>query len=285
MGQKKHHKRSADLPGSVSEAGAPASEPAEKMKRKAYEKELRLIQAELVQLQEWVKRTGARVCVVFEGRDTAGKGGTIKAMTERVSPRVFRVVALPAPSEREKSQVYVQRYMSHFPAAGEVMIFDRSWYNRAGVERVMGFCTPQETERFLQLAPTIEKVMVDSGIILLKYWLEVSRQEQTERLESRMQDGRKTWKLSPLDLKSYSHWYDYSRARDAMILATDTPWAPWYLARTDDKRRGRLNIISHLLSKVPYESQEPPEVKLPRGQKPGGYQEPDYPFRFIPTPF
>jgi len=285
MGQKKHHKRSADLPGSVSEAGAPASEPAEKMKRKAYEKELRLIQAELVQLQEWVKRTGARVCVVFEGRDTAGKGGTIKAMTERVSPRVFRVVALPAPSEREKSQVYVQRYMSHFPAAGEVIIFDRSWYNRAGVERVMGFCTPQETERFLQLAPTIEKVMVDSGIILLKYWLEVSRQEQTERLESRMQDGRKTWKLSPMDLKSYSHWYDYSRARDAMILATDTPWAPWYLARTDDKRRGRLNIISHLLSKVPYESQEPPEVKLPRGQKPGGYQEPDYPFRFIPTPF
>ena len=285
MGQKKHHKRSADLPGSVSEAGAPASEPAEKMKRKAYEKELRLIQAELVQLQEWVKRTGARVCVVFEGRDTAGKGGTIKAMTERVSPRVFRVVALPAPSEREKSQVYVQRYMSHFPAAGEVMIFDRSWYNRAGVERVMGFCTPQETERFLQLAPTIEKVMVDSGIILLKYWLEVSRQEQTERLESRMQDGRKTWKLSPMDLKSYSHWYDYSRARDAMILATDTPWAPWYLARTDDKRRGRLNIISHLLSKVPYESQEALEVKLPRGQKPGGYQEPDYPFRFIPTPF
>ena len=285
MGKKKHHKRSADLPGSVSEAGAPASEPAEKMKRKAYEKELRLIQAELVQLQEWVKRTGARVCVVFEGRDTAGKGGTIKAMTERVSPRVFRVVALPAPSEREKSQVYVQRYMSHFPAAGEVIIFDRSWYNRAGVERVMGFCTPQETERFLQLAPTIEKVMVDSGIILLKYWLEVSRQEQTERLESRMQDGRKTWKLSPLDLKSYSHWYDYSRARDAMILATDTPWAPWYLARTDDKRRGRLNIIRHLLSKGPYESQEPPEVKLPRGQKPGGYQEPDYPFRFIPTPF
>ena len=285
MGKKKHHKRADESPGPVSEAGAPAGEPVEKMKRKAYEKELRLIQAELVQLQEWVKRTGARVCVVFEGRDTAGKGGTIKAMTERVSPRVFRVVALPAPSEREKSQVYVQRYMSHFPAAGEVIIFDRSWYNRAGVERVMGFCTPQETERFLQLAPTIEKVMVDSGIILLKYWLEVSRQEQTERLESRMQDGRKTWKLSPMDLKSYSHWYDYSRARDAMILATDTPWAPWYLARTDDKKRGRLNIISHLLSKVPYESQEPPEVKLPRGQKPGGYQEPDYPFRFIPTPF
>src|SRR5664279_2361192 len=251
MGEKKHHKRSAGSPGSVSELGSAAGEPAEKMKRKAYEKELRLVQAELVQLQEWVKRTGARVCVVFEGRDTAGKGGTIKALTERVSPRVFRVVALPAPSEREKSQVYVQRYMSHFPAAGEVMIFDRSWYNRAGVERVMGFCTPEETERFLQLAPTIEKVMVDSGIILLKYWLEVSRQEQTERLESRMEDGRKTWKLSPLDLKSYSHWYDYSRARDAMILATDTPWAPWYLARTDDKKRGRLNIISHLLSKVP----------------------------------
>ena len=193
-------------------------------------------------------------------------------------------MALPAPSEREKSQMYVQRYVSHFPAAGEVVIFDRSWYNRAGVERVMGFCTPQETERFLQQAPQVEKAMVDSGIHLLKYWLEVSREEQTERLESRMKDGRKTWKLSPMDLRSYSRWFDYSRARDAMILATDTAWGPWYLARTDDKKRG-LNIISHLLSQIPCEPQEPPDVTLPRGQRPGGYREPDYPFRFIPTPY
>jgi polyphosphate kinase 2 len=265
----------------------PASETvdAKRMKRKKYEKELRRLQVELVSLQEWVKQSGARICIVFEGRDTAGKGGTIKALTERVSPRVFRVVALPAPSEREKSQLYVQRYISHFPAAGEVVIFDRSWYNRAGVERVMGFCTPQETEGFLQLAPVIEKVMVDSGIHLIKYWLEVDREEQTERLESRIHDGRKTWKLSPLDLKSYSHWFDYSRARDAMILATDTAWAPWYLANTDDKKRGRLNIISHLLAQVPYEPQEPLDVKLPRGQKAHGYEEPDYPFRFIPTPY
>jgi len=265
----------------------PASETvdAKRMKRKKYEKELHRLQVELVSLQEWVKQSGARICIVFEGRDTAGKGGTIKALTERVSPRVFRVVALPAPSEREKSQLYVQRYISHFPAAGEVVIFDRSWYNRAGVERVMGFCTPQETEAFLQLAPVIERVMVDSGIQLIKYWLEVNREEQTERLESRIHDGRKTWKLSPLDLKSYSHWFDYSRARDAMILATDTAWAPWYLANTDDKKRGRLNIISHLLAQVPYEPQEPLDVKLPRGQKPHGYEEPDYPFRFIPTPY
>jgi polyphosphate kinase 2 len=280
MGGKKHHEPTEELLD-------PATETVEvkRMKRKAYEKELRRLQVELVSLQEWVKKSGARICIVFEGRDTAGKGGTIKALTERVSPRVFRVVALPAPSEREKSQLYVQRYISHFPSAGEVVIFDRSWYNRAGVERVLGFCTPQETERFLELAPTIEKVMVDSGIHLLKYWLEVSRQEQTKRLESRIEDGRKTWKLSPLDLKSYSHWFDYSRARDAMVLATDTAWGPWYLANTDDKKRGRLNIISHLLAQVPYEPQEPLDITLPRGQKAHGYQEPDYPFRFIPTPY
>jgi polyphosphate kinase 2 len=281
MGHKKHQEPVEEL---LDPASATAGRH-HRMKRKAYEQELRLLQVELVSLQQWVKESGARICIVFEGRDTAGKGGTIKALTERVSPRVFRVVALPAPSEREKTQMYVQRYITHFPAAGEVVIFDRSWYNRAGVERVMGFCTPVETERFLQLAPQVEKAMVDSGIILLKYWLEVSRQEQTERLESRMHDGRKTWKLSPMDLKSYSHWFDYSRARDAMILATDTAWGPWYLANTDDKRRGRLNIISHLLAQVPYEPQEPLDIKLPRGQLARSYQEPDYPFRFIPTPF
>ena len=259
--------------------------PVERMKRKVYQRELRTLQVELVSMQQWVKRSGARICIVFEGRDTAGKGGTIKALTERVSPRVFRVVALPAPSEREKTQLYVQRYISHFPAAGEIVIFDRSWYNRAGVERVMGFCTPKETERFLQLAPMIEKVMVDSGIHLLKYWLEVSREEQTRRLESRINDGRKTWKLSPMDLKSYGHWFDYSRARDAMILATDTAWAPWYVANTNDKKRGRLNVICHLLAQIPYEPQEPLHVKLPSEQKARGYEEPDYPFRFIPSAY
>ena len=255
------------------------------MKRKVYQRELRTLQVELVSMQQWVKRSGARICIVFEGRDTAGKGGTIKALTERVSPRVFRVVALPAPSEREKTQLYVQRYISHFPAAGEIVIFDRSWYNRAGVERVMGFCTPKETERFLQLAPMIEKVMVDSGIHLLKYWLEVSREEQTRRLESRINDGRKTWKLSPMDLKSYGHWFDYSRARDAMILATDTAWAPWYVANTNDKKQGRLNVIRHLLAQIPYEPQESLHVKLPSEQKAHGYEEPDYPFRFIPSAY
>ncbi len=203
-------------------------------------------------MQEWVKASGAKICIVFEGRDTAGKGGTIKRITERVSPRVFRVVALAAPAEREKSQRYIQRYLTHFPAAGEVVIFDRSWYNRAGVEPVMGFCTPEETKRFLELAPGVEKAMADAGILLLKYWLEVSADEQTRRLESRINDPRKVWKLSELDLKSYSRWYDYSRARDAMFAATDTAWAPWYIAHTDDKKRGRLNIISHLLSQVPY---------------------------------
>ena len=210
------------------------------MKRKEYEREMRVLHGELVAMQEWVKTTGAKICIVFEGRDTAGKGGTIKRITERVSPRVFRVVALPAPTEREKSQMYIQRYLPHFPAAGEVVIFDRSWYNRAGVEPVMGFCTPEETGRFLGLVPGVEKAMTDDGILLLKYWLEVSADEQTRRLESRINDPRKIWKLSDLDLKSYSRWYDYSRARDAMFAATDTAWAPWYIARTDDKRRGRL---------------------------------------------
>jgi polyphosphate kinase 2 len=232
-----------------------------------------------------VKSSGAKVCIVFEGRDTAGKGGTIKRITERVSPRVFRVVALPAPSEREKSQMYIQRYIRHFPAAGEVVIFDRSWYNRAGVEPVMGFCTKEQTERFLEQAPAVEKAMVDSGILLLKYWLEVGPDEQTQRLESRIHDARKVWKLSGMDLKSYSRWYDYSKARDAMLAATDSEWAPWHIARTDDKKRGRLNIITHLLSQVPYEPLDRPEVTLPTRQPPRGYAEPDLPLRYIPTPF
>jgi polyphosphate kinase 2 len=222
---------------------------------------------------------------VFEGRDTAGKGGTIKRITERVSPRVFRVVALPAPTEREKSQMYIQRYLPHFPAAGEVVIFDRSWYNRAGVEPVMGFCTPAETGRFLGLVPGVEKAMADDGILLLKYWLEVSAGEQTRRLESRIHDPRKIWKLSDLDLKSYSRWYDYSRARDAMFAATDTAWAPWYIARTDSKRRGRLNIISHLLSQVPYKPLTHRDITLPGRQRARGYTEPDLPLRHIPAPF
>ncbi len=225
----------------------------ERMKRKPYERELERLQGELVAVQEWVKRSGAKICIVFEGRDTAGKGGTIKRIVERVSPRVFRVVALPAPTERERSQMYIQRYIRHLPAAGEVVIFDRSWYNRAGVEPVMGFCTPAETERFLRMAPQFESAVVDSGILLLKYWLEVSSEEQTRRLQSRIDDPRKTWKLSDIDLLSYTRWDDYSRARDAMLAATDTDWAPWHVAHSDDKRRARLNVISHLLSQIPYE--------------------------------
>ena len=258
---------------------------AAKMGRKEYEREMRRLHGELVALQEWVKASGAKICIVFEGRDTAGKGGTIKRITERVSPRVFRVVALPAPSEREKSQMYVQRYIQHFPAAGEVVIFDRSWYNRAGVEPVMGFCTAEQTARFLAQVPEVERAMVDSGIILLKYWLEVSPEEQTRRLESRIDDPRKVWKLSDMDLKSYSRWYDYSRARDAMFLASDTAWAPWYVAETNDKKRGRLNIITHLLSQVPYKPLTLPDVKLPKRQAAGGYRQPDLPVRRIPTPF
>ena len=282
----KHDQRDAELQASSAVAGQEAgADPPPKMKRKPYEREMRVLHGELVALQEWVKASGAKICIVFEGRDTAGKGGTIKRITERVSPRVFRVVALPAPTEREKSQMYIQRYMAHFPAAGEVVIFDRSWYNRAGVEPVMGFCAPEETERFLELVPGTEKAMTDSGILLLKYWLEVSADEQTRRLESRINDPRKIWKLSDMDLKSYSRWYDYSRARDAMFAATDTAWAPWYIAHTDNKRRGRLNIISHLLSQVPYKPLASRDITLPKRQRAGGYVEPDLPLRYIPTPF
>jgi polyphosphate kinase 2 len=276
----KQERHRAEAQASQAEAGPPA-----KMKRKEYEREMRVLHGELVAMQEWVKETGAKVCIVFEGRDTAGKGGTIKRITERVSPRVFRVVALAAPTERERSQMYFQRYVERFPAGGEVVIFDRSWYNRAGVEPVMGFCTPEDTERFLTLVPGVEKAMSDNGILLLKYWLEVSPDEQTRRLKSRINDPRKVWKLSDMDLKSYSRWYDYSRARDAMFFATDTAWAPWYVAHTDDKKRGRLNIISHLLSQVPYKPLAQRDITLPKRQRPGGYTEPDLPLRYIPTPF
>ena len=286
MAKHKHRRRALEDQVSPGGAGPGAGAgPAAKMKRKEYERQMRVLHGELVALQEWVKETGARICVVFEGRDTAGKGGTIKRITERVSPRVFRVVALPAPTEREKSQMYIQRYLPHFPAAGEVVIFDRSWYNRAGVEPVMGFCTPQESERFLQLTPGVEKAMADDGIVLLKYWLEVSPGEQTRRLKSRINDPRKIWKLSDMDLKSYRRWYDYSRARDAMFAATDTAWAPWYIARTDDKKRGRLNIITHLLSQIPYKPLTPRDVTLPRRQPAHGYEQPDLPLHYIPAPF
>jgi polyphosphate kinase 2 len=261
------------------------SHPDGRLKRKDYEHQLERLHIELVKLQEWTKSVGAKICIVFEGRDGAGKGGTIKAITERVSPRVFRVVALPAPTEREKSQMYIQRYIPHLPAAREITIFDRSWYNRAGVERVMGFCTEEQVQWFLKAVPAFEKAIVDSGVILLKYWLEVSSEEQTRRLEARIDDGRKIWKLSPMDLKSYSRWYDYSRARDEMFEATDTAWAPWFVARSDDKRRTRLNILTHLLSRIPYEEVPRPKAKFPDRQKRGDYKEPDYPYKMVPEKF
>ena len=254
----------------------------EELKGKDYDRELARLHVELVKLQQWVVYKGLKICVLFEGRDGAGKGGVIKAITERVSPRIFRVVALPAPTEREKTQMYIQRYIPHLPAAGEIVIFDRSWYNRAGVERVMGFCPEEQVKRFLQMAPAAEKVIIESGIILLKYWLEVSEEEQTRRLESRIDDGRKIWKLSPMDLKSYSRWYDYSRARDEMFRATDTSWAPWYVIRSNDKKRARLNAITHMLKQIPYEDAPREKVKLPDRQKAHGYTEPNYPYKFVP---
>ena len=235
-----------------------------KLKRKEYEEKLRELHVELVKLQEWVKREGKKVCVVFEGRDGAGKGGVIKAITERVSPRVFRVVAMAAPTEREKSQMYVQRYMQHFPSAGEIVIFDRSWYNRAGVERVMGFCTDDQAKRFLSTTPAVERAIVESGVILLKYWLEVGPEEQTSRLAARIDDKRKIWKLSQMDLDSYTRWDDYTRCRDDMFQATDTAWAPWFIARSDNKRQARLNIIAHMLSNIPYKKVPRGTVKLPK---------------------
>jgi polyphosphate kinase 2 len=235
-----------------------------KLKGKEYDKQLEKLHVELVRLQEWVKATGAKICIVFEGRDGAGKGGTIKAITERVSPRVFRVVALPAPSDREKSQMYAQRYLPHFPAAGEVVIFDRSWYNRAGVERVMGFCGEEQVRQFLRVVPHFEKLMVGSGITLLKYWLEVSPEEQTRRLKDRIEDKRKQWKLSPMDVKSYTRWDDYTRARDDMFRATDSRDAPWFVANSNDKKRLRLNLITHLLGQIPYKAIKQEKVRLPK---------------------
>jgi polyphosphate kinase 2 len=238
------------------------------MKRSKYEKELGRLQVQLCHLQSWVKEKGLRVVIVFEGRDGAGKGGTIRALTERLSPRVFRVVALPAPSDREKSQVYMQRYLEHFPAAGEVVIFDRSWYNRAGVEYVMGFCTPKQHERFLEVCPEVEKFLVDGGVLLIKLWLEVSNAEQKRRFEARIEDPVRQWKLSPMDLPSRRRWYDYSKARDMMLKATDTRFAPWYIVRSDDKRRARLNTIAHVLSQIPYKKLTNHKVTLPgRSQK------------------
>ncbi len=240
----------------------------EEMSRKDYEKELKKLHVELVKLQDWVRHKDLKICVVFEGRDGAGKGGVIKAITERVSPRTFRVVALRAPTEREKSQMYVQRYIRHFPAAKEVVIFDRSWYNRAGVERVMGFCTKEETRRFLEAVPSVEKSMVESGIVVIKYWLEVSQEEQTRRLTDRITDGRKTWKLTPMDLKSYSRWDDYTEARDDMFAASHTAWAPWHIVQSDDKRRARLNVIRHLLDQIPYKAPKREKITLPKRKKP-----------------
>jgi polyphosphate kinase 2 len=257
-------------------------EPPTKMSRKEFEKEMENLQVELVKLQEWVKVSGAKICVLFEGRDTAGKGGVIKRITERVSPRVFHVVALGVPTEREKSQMYFQRYMPYLPAAGEVILFDRSWYNRAGVERVMGFATPEQVEYFLRYAPPVERAIVQSGVILIKYWLEVSMDEQAKRFRERNDDYRKIWKLSPMDLEAQARWYDYSRARDAMFAATDTPENPWYVVPSDDQRRARLNCITHFLSLIPYEEVPREKIKFPRRQAKGNYKEPDYPYRIVP---
>jgi polyphosphate kinase 2 len=279
-GKAKKAKPGAENASSAKRGSAASSD---KLSGKDYAKELKKLHVELVKLQEWVVHKGLKVCIVFEGRDGAGKGGTIKAITERVSPRVFRVVALPAPTEREKSQMYAQRYIPHLPAAGEVVIFDRSWYNRAGVERVMGFCTEEQAQQFLKVAPLFEKLMADSGIILLKYWLEVSPEEQTRRLESRVDDGRKIWKLSPMDIKSYTRWDDYTKARDAMFAASDTAWAPWYVARSEDKKRVRLNIISHLLSRIPYKSPPRDKVKLPKRKVRA--QPPAESAKFVPEKF
>jgi polyphosphate kinase 2 len=291
MSKQKNKKKKGQPDGQVqTQAAAPKSgtdAPGErpKLSNKEFEEQMEKLQVELVKMQEWVKATGAKVCVLFEGRDTAGKGGVIKRISERVSPRVFRVVALPAPTEREKSQMYFQRYMPYLPAAGEVVIFDRSWYNRAGVERVMGFATEEQVDYFLKYAPVVERAIIHSGVLLVKYWLEVSMDVQDERLRARDEDQRKIWKLTPMDMKSYSHWYDYSRARDAMFAATDTPDSPWYVVDGNDKRRARLNCIAHLLSVVPYKAVPREKVKFPKRQPKGDYVEPDYPYRHIPEKY
>jgi polyphosphate kinase 2 len=281
MGKKhKHEDKQGKLEKQEKLEAAAETGVQEPLSSKEYNKELKRLHVELVKLQRWVVHKGLKVCIVFEGRDGAGKGGTIKALTERVSPRIFRVVALPAPTEREKSQMYVQRYLNHLPAAGEIVIFDRSWYNRAGVERVMGFCAPEQVEKFLNQAPLVEKAMVESGIILLKYWLEVSPEEQERRLRDRIHDGRKIWKLSPMDVKSYNRWDDYTQARDDMFTHTDTAWAPWFVARSEDKKRVRLNVLNHILSQIPYEDVPMEKVKLPK-RKIGKYKPVNYPFKFV----
>jgi polyphosphate kinase len=274
------------------EAGQPNAAPEQAdggpppaMSRKDFDKEMEKLQVELVKMQEWVKATGAKVCVLFEGRDTAGKGGVIKRITERVSPRVFRVVALGTPTDREKSQMYFQRYMPHLPAAGEVVLFDRSWYNRAGVERVMGFATPEQVDYFLKFAPAVERAIIQSGIHLIKYWLEVDMEEQAKRFKERNVDYRKIWKLSPMDVQAQARWYDYSRARDAMFVATDTPDCPWYVVPSNDQRRARLNCISHFLSLIPYEEVPREPIKFPKRQAKGNYKEPDYPVRYVPEKY
>jgi polyphosphate kinase 2 len=254
---KKHKKSAAEK-----QAGKSRDNKPEKLSSKDYEKELEKLQGELVKLQFWVRKKGAKVIVIFEGRDAAGKGGVIKRITERVSPRVFKVVALPAPTEREKTQLYIQRYIKHFPAAGEIVLFDRSWYNRAGVERVMGFCSDYEYERFMRMTPAFEQALGDNDIILIKYWFDVSMDEQQRRFQGRIDDERKVWKLSPMDTESFHRWYDYSRARDAMFKATDTDFSPWHIVPSDDKKRARLNCISHLLSQIPYKELPRPRVKL-----------------------
>jgi polyphosphate kinase 2 len=264
MGKKNKAKGKGKGAGAPLDVAATQSGAPEKLPRKTYEAELARLHVELVQLQEWVRQEQKKICILFEGRDGAGKGGVIKALTERVSPRTFRVIALPAPTEREKSQMYIQRYLPHLPAGGEIVIFDRSWYNRAGVERVMGFCTEKQVEGFLSAAPKVEQAIVESGVILLKYWLEVSPGEQTKRLDDRINDGRKLWKLTEMDVKSYALWDEYTRARDDMFAATHTPWAPWHVAKSDDKRSARLNIITHILSAIPYENTPKRKIELPK---------------------
>ncbi len=278
-------KAQAEVSAPTAAEAALAEGPKPKMSRKDFDKEMEKLQVELVKLQEWVKVSGAKICVLFEGRDTAGKGGVIKRITERVSPRVFRVVALGTPTEREKSQMYFQRYMPYLPAAGEVVLFDRSWYNRAGVERVMGFATPEQVDTFLKFTPPVEKAIIQSGVILIKYWLEVDMEEQAKRFQERNVDYRKIWKLSPMDVQAQARWYDYSRARDAMFAATDTPDCPWYVVPSNDQRQARLNCISHFLSLIPYEEVPREPIKFPKRQAKGNYKEPDYPFRYVPEKF
>jgi polyphosphate kinase 2 len=286
MPEAKNRKRQRKVLEALSvETGLPHKDEVAGLKRKEYEARLRELHVELVKLQEWVRQEAKKICIIFEGRDGAGKGGTIKAITARVSPRVFRVVALSAPTDREKTQMYIQRYLPHLPSGGEVAIFDRSWYNRAGVERVMGFCTEEEAKRFLSTTPQVEKAMVESGIILLKYWLEVSPEEQEKRLKARIDDGRKVWKLSKMDLKSFARWDDYTRARDDMFMATDTAWAPWFIARSDDKRRARLNIIKHLLANVPYRDVPRTKVRLPERRIAAVDQAPKVPLKIIPDEY